>query len=302
MTSKGRVLVAGATGYLGKHVVRALHGAGYEVVALARKAAKLDDVKDLCADVFVGEATDDSTLDGLCEGVDAVFSSLGIRAFSGPITYEHVDFRANMNVLQRAQQAGCKRMVVVAGLHGEKGRAMGPQVDARERVVDALKATDIAWTILRPTGFFNDMSEFFTMAEKGTVWMIGDGTGRINPIHGADLAAQVVRALADDESIGAQWDLGGPEILTMREIAELALEVAGKADKGGKIRSVPGSVMRFVGALASPFSANFSNTMKFFGSMELFEGVGDRVGEHTLRAFFEELRDAGGAENLGLKR
>ncbi len=298
-TERGRILVAGATGYLGKYVVQAAHAAGYKVVALARDAAKLESLRPCCERIFVGEATDDSTLEGLCDDVDIVFSSLGVRALSGKITYEHVDYGANMNVLRRAEAAGVPRFVFVSVLHGAQSRLSVPQVDARERVVEVLRATEMAWTVLRPTGFFNDMSEFFNMAQKGTVWIVGDGNQRINPIHGADLAAAAIAALDDDATIGAELDLGGPEVLTMRKIAGLAGEVVGK---DVTIRSVPAGVLRAIGTLTSPFSANFSNTMKFFGSMADLEGYGEPVGQHYLRDFFIELRDEGMAEDLAVRR
>ncbi|NOZ02820.1 MAG: NmrA family NAD(P)-binding protein, partial [Deltaproteobacteria bacterium] len=56
MLGKDMVLVAGATGYLGKHVVRALHEAGFPVRALARKAERLGDVRELCDEVVVAQA------------------------------------------------------------------------------------------------------------------------------------------------------------------------------------------------------------------------------------------------------
>jgi NAD(P)-dependent dehydrogenase (short-subunit alcohol dehydrogenase family) len=74
-----RVLVCGATGYLGRHVVQAAKAEGYRVRALVREEARLGDAGAACDEVFVGEATRAETLRGLCDGVDLVISSLGNR-------------------------------------------------------------------------------------------------------------------------------------------------------------------------------------------------------------------------------
>src|SRR5690625_1466775 len=70
------VLVAGATGYIGRHIVEALHDAGYRVRALVRNEAKLEPVAHACDEVVLGEATDRDRLKGICEGVDVVVSAL----------------------------------------------------------------------------------------------------------------------------------------------------------------------------------------------------------------------------------
>ena len=82
--------------------------------------------------------------------------------------------------------------------------------------------------IIRPNGFFSDMTEFLKMAKKGTVNLFGDGNFRMNPIHGADLAKVCVNALeSNDQAI----EIGGPEVFTHNEIAELAFKVLNKKPK-----------------------------------------------------------------------
>jgi uncharacterized protein YbjT (DUF2867 family) len=69
-----KVLVAGATGYLGRFVVKAFKAKGCWVRALGRSEAKLAPIKELADELFIGEVTDPGSLDGLCDGIDAVFS------------------------------------------------------------------------------------------------------------------------------------------------------------------------------------------------------------------------------------
>jgi len=79
-------------------------------------------------------------------------------------------------------------------------------VDAHEAFVDELKESGIEFSVLRPTGYFSDMGEFFEMARRGRVWLIGSGKNRVNPIHGVDLAVVCADAVESDaiESTGPQ--------------------------------------------------------------------------------------------------
>lgn len=292
-----KALVAGATGYLGHFVVRELARRGVEVRALARNPDKLEKVQPFISEVFQAEATDDSTLEGLCDGCELAFSSLGIRAITGRVTYEDVDYQANLNVLNRAREAGVRRFSFISVLDGEKHRAV-PQVDARERVVAAMRESGLEWTVVRPTGFFNDMAEFFGMAKKGSVWIVGEGSHKLNPVGGQDLAAFCADRMLDPKATGHEYGMGGPDILTMREIAELALEVAGHPD--GSVHSVPGWVLGALGAASAPFSRNFSSTMKMFGLLAEVDAVGEKTGALTLRAFFQHLAGGGAPDDLDI--
>ena len=115
-------------------------------------------------------------------------------------------------------------------------------------------------TVLRPTGFFNDMAEVFEMARKGTAWIVGDGDIRFNPIHGADLADVVARAVSDPE-MSDDLERGGPEVFTMREMVELAFEVLGRPPR---IRSVPPIFLSLLRYLTRPFNPNLSTFLAFF--------------------------------------
>ena len=189
-----RALIAGATGYLGGEVVKVLHEAGYWVRALARDEARLA-VRDACDDVFVGEATKPSTLSGAMDGIDVVFSSIGLRSFSRKPTIWDVDCQANLNLVELAERAGVRDFAFASLFRGDELRSQLAVAEARERVVDALRASKMRATVVRPNGFFNDMREMFDMAKRGRVWLVGSGAGRFNPIHGADLATATAEAI-----------------------------------------------------------------------------------------------------------
>lgn len=282
-----RVLVAGATGYLGRHVVRAMHDAGYRVRALARDPARLREARPLCDEVFVGHATRPETLGGLCDGVDIVFSSLGVRSFRRRPTFWEVDYRANLNIFERASAAGVRHAIFISLAHAPELRGRYALVEARERVANTLRASGMRWTILRPTGYFNDMADYFAMARRGTAWIIGDGRGKINPIHGADLAAEAVRAVVDPSLWDAGEDVGGPETFTLRELAELAFAVLGRPPR---IRTISPALLRGAAALIRPVNGNVAALLRLAALIGQLDFVGAPRGSHRLRAFFEELQ------------
>ena len=259
-----RIVIAGATGYLGRYLVKSAHARGYRVRALVSSETRLGDARPLCDEVFVGEATKPSTLTDLCQGVDFVVSSLGDRTLARKPDCFEVDFQGNMNILARAREADVSHFVFVSVLRGAETRGRVPQIEARERVVDALRAGPLPWTVIRPTGFFNDMAEILAMAKRGRVWIPG-GSARSNPIHGADLAEVCLDAVGDSGAHGREIPAGGPDALTMREIGELAFEALGTPPR---ISVIPPWTLAAAGEALRPFNTNLASLILMIAALE----------------------------------
>lgn len=285
----GTVVVCGATGYLGRHVVRTLHADGWAVRALVRDPSRLGDAAEFCEEVFVGHPTDPGTLNGLFDGADVAFSSIGLRSFKRRPNFREVDERANLHLVEAAEQAGIDRFVFVSVLRGDEFRDRSPLIEARERVVDRLRSSTMRETIVRPTGFFNDMDAFRDMAARGRVWLIGDDAARINPIHGADLAAVVAEALGSDDT--SDRNVGGPDVLTQAEIADAAFRPSGRPVR---VSRVPSELVRTVGRLISPINPNAGANLQMFAIMGRHDMVGDTVGTHHLTDHFDGVHGAVG--------
>jgi uncharacterized protein YbjT (DUF2867 family) len=277
-----RALVAGATGYLGGFVAQEFKARGYLVRALARSPEKLGNVQDCLDEIVQGEVTRPETLAHICDGVDVVFSSIGITRQKDGLTFRDVDYRGNRNLLEVALRAGVKKFIYVSVFNGPNLLHLDI-VRAHEDFVDELKASGIDYTVLRPTGYFSDMGEFLEMANKGRVHLIGRGDNRGNPIHGADLAVACVDAVEGTET---EIDVGGPEVLTYREIAELAFQSLGKP---GRITVVPAWVMRLVVGLTRIFSNHQGELLAFFTTAMTSDAVAPAVGVRRLKAHFESL-------------
>lgn len=276
------VVVAGATGYLGRHLVAAFLARGFTVSALVRPGSKAgfpEEVK-----VLRGEATRIETLDGLLSGADLVISALGLTRQADRLSYEDVDYQANLNLLTAAQAENVQRFAYVHVL--TRGKMKSELIVAKSRFVTALQAAPIPSLIIRPGGYFSDLAEVLSMAKSGRVWLVGDGDVRLNPIHGADLAAAIVDAVERGES---DVEIGGPEVLSMHEIAALAFAALGRP---AKVWCLPRWVMRVALAILKPLSARHVwGPLEFFLAASSHDMIAPAHGDRRLGAFFRELAD-----------
>ncbi|MGQ4891486.1 MAG: SDR family oxidoreductase [Candidatus Njordarchaeia archaeon] len=289
-----KVLVAGATGYLGKYVVAEFKRRGYWVRAFVRNPKKLDvtgpflepAVRDLVDEVVVGDVTKPDTLKGICDGIDVVFSSVGITKPNEKASFMDVDYGGNKSLLEEALKAGVKKFIFISVYRAQDFLDI-EILKAREMFVSLLEKSGMDYTVVRPTGFFSDMTEFLQMAYKGRVYLFGSGENKINPIHGADLAKVCVDAADSKER---EVPIGGPEVFKFVDIAELAFDVLGKKPKITRIPAKP--VKAFV-ALMRPFSKKYYTLMKFFLTAMTHDFVAPKTGTHKLKDYFVEVIKSG---------
>jgi len=283
MATNQRILVVGATGYLGKFMVKELKRQGYWIRVLSRNNKRIEPVKQYVEETFIGEATNSESIKGLCKGIDIVFSSLGITKQKDGLTYMDVDYQANINVLNEALANDVAKFMYVSVLNSDKLRHL-EIVKAKERFVDELKESDLEHIIIRPNGFFSDMTEFFNMAQRGRVYLFGAGNYRANPIHGDDLAKACVEHL---DSNNAEFDIGGPEILTHNEIASQAFEVL---NKNPKITCIPLWIKNLIVKFARYFSSvKTYGPLEFFMTVLAMDMVAPTYGQHTLKEYYKKI-------------
>jgi uncharacterized protein YbjT (DUF2867 family) len=284
---KARVLVAGATGYIGGGVARALHDKGYWVRGLSRDADRLRDA-EFVDDVFVGQATRAETLRGMCDGVDVVFSSVGVHSFARRPTIWDVDYQANINILEEAKRAGVKHFVFVTVVHGPEMAKISPIAEARERVAEAVKASGMDYNIFAPTAFFNDMQELVKSAKRlGVVFIFGYGDGVLNPLSAMDLGDEVARVIEDPALRNTVRDVGGIDRFTHREAAELAF---GVVEKKPRVVPIPPVVFKLASYAARPFHYNLYALGRFFEFMARSPDMsGEPIGRRHMKAFYENV-------------
>jgi len=278
-----KVIVAGATGYLGRFIASELTEQAYPSRLIVRNTTKAGfDSNKL--DVIEANVTDVSSLTGCCDDIDVVISTVGITKQKDGLTYMDVDYNANLNILNEARKSGVKKFIYVSALNADKLTHL-KMCNAKEKFVEELQNSGMDHCIIRPNGFFSDMSEFLKMAKKGTVNLFGDGNFKMNPIHGADLAKVCVGAIVSEEK---EIEVGGPEVLTHNEIAEMAFNVLNKKPK---IKYMPEWMRKAILGLTRTFTSSKTyGPMEFFFTVLAMDMIAPKYGTHTLRSFFEEIR------------
>ncbi|PIQ25888.1 hypothetical protein COW36_22160 [bacterium (Candidatus Blackallbacteria) CG17_big_fil_post_rev_8_21_14_2_50_48_46] len=285
------VLVAGATGYLGKHVVHELKRQGHRVRALVRNREKLwkrgpflePAVGPEVDEIVVADLTRPETLRGICRDIEYVISCVGLTRDAGKQTFADVDYQGNHHLLLEAQQSPeLKKFIYVSLLT----QALDPNLEviqAKERFVRELQESPTTSCIIRPTGYFSDMTEYLKMAKRGRAYVLGHGESTINPIHGADLAQVCVKAMIAKEK---EWAVGGPQTLTQKQIAQLAFEVLGKP---AKISHLPPGLVGLVTGFTRLYSRQKADTLAFIAEAAQKGGVAPAQGQELLQDYFKEF-------------
>ncbi|MRI01402.1 NAD(P)H-binding protein [Kriegella sp. EG-1] len=275
------VLLAGATGYLGGYIAKELETRQISTKILVRNMEKAAKLTSESTQIIKAEVTNSETLKGHFKGVDTVISTVGITRQKEGLNYMDVDFQANINLLKEAIKSGVRKFVYVSVLNGNLHRNL-KILEAKEAFVDALIASNIEYTIIRPNGFFSDMKDFLEMAQKGKVYLFGSGEQKFNPIHGADLAIACVAAITAKKK---EINIGGPEILTQNEVAKMALLAC---DKPIKIIHIPHWVRKLVIWFLRTFtSSKYYGPYEFFLTLMAEDAIAPRYGIHRLSNFFQ---------------
>ena len=278
-----KILVAGSTGYLGIHIVDHLLRRQLNFKALARNPQKLNHLALSPSQIIKAQVTDSHSITGCCEGIDVVISTVGITRQKDGLTYMDVDYQANRNLLDEAINSGVKKFIYVSVLHGEELKHL-KICEAKERFVRELQQSGLDYCIVRPSGFFSDMEEFYNMAKKGRIYLFGKGQNKVNPIHGSDLAKVCVDAIYQNDKV---IEVGGKETLSHRAIAEIAFKTL---NKPAKITYIPNWVRKVMLRLASLLmgEAQYGAT-EFFLHVVAMDMSTNQQGRHSIKDFFNQL-------------
>jgi uncharacterized protein YbjT (DUF2867 family) len=276
------VVLAGASGDLGREVMARLRARGLVVRALTRRAAKIRGADE----VFEAAAVRPGALAGLCRGASAVVSCLGasvrLRLSDGRATYSRVDVPANLALMQEAAAQGVRDFTYVS-VYGAREDDPLDYLRSHARVERAMKEQGFASRVIRPTGLFSAFTPFLTMARSGAACLIGDGSARTNPVHEGDVADAVVTAMSG----GPQTiELGGPEVLTRLEIAQLAFEVLTKAPR---VYSSPAFTTGIAAALARPLCPRLADLLLFARHVMTHDVIAPQTGTRRLEEYFRNL-------------
>ncbi len=235
-----RVLVTGATGYIGSRLVPVLLDAGLEVRVLTRSADRLrarkwaDDVE-----VVEGDATSRQDLETALEGIDVAYYLL--HSMDGKDDFEERDRELARTFGLAAQNAGVGRIVYLSGLHPDHGH-LSAHLASRVEVGDLLMASGVPTVVLQAAIIIGSGSASFEMLRHLTKklpvmvtpkWV----NNRIQPIAIADVLHYLLGAARMEGDVNRTFDIGGPEVLTYRQMIQRYAAVAGLRARA--IQTVP---------------------------------------------------------------
>lgn len=213
-----RVLVAGATGYLGRRLVPRLVAGGRTVRALVRGgAARAAGFPHLAGcEIEEGEVTDAAACARAAAGADAIVNLVGIIREKGEATFEAVHVGGTRALVEAGRAAGVRRFLYVSALGARPDAASGygRTKAGAERLV---RESGLAWLVLRPSIVFARDGEFYGILDDLTatplVPVLGQGRALLSPLHADDLAALEAAAFDHPEAWNRAYEVCGPEAI-----------------------------------------------------------------------------------------
>lgn len=280
-----KVLLAGVSGRLGSHLLPILKAHGYFVRGISRFPNKTGS-NAICDELLTADLCQPSSLQHCCDDIDVVFSSAGAslnpNALTDRASYHAVDYLGNLNLLREAKTAGVKRFVYVSVFGGPAHRHLA-YCDTHERFADELANSGLSFCVIRPTGFFGVFQQMFDMAVTGFGITIGDGSCRSNPIHEEDLATICFQALSGDQP---HIDVGGPQIITRRDIVTLAFDALGKKPR---LAAIPPLFFSGAAAALALPQPRIAALLRFGIEVSLKDTIAPAFGSRRLEDYYRQL-------------
>ena len=231
LNNRALITIYGGSGFIGRHVVRAIARTGARMRIAVRRPELAGFLQPLGSvgqiNAVQANVRYPPSLLAAAEDADAVVNLVGILFPSGKQTFKSVMDEGAGHVAEAARQAGARTLVHVSAIGAS---ATAPSIYARSKAAgeQAVKAVFPDAVILRPSIVFGPEDDFFNrfaaLARMSPALpLIGGGKTKIQPVFAGDVAKAVIAALTGKTEADAPYELGGPEVLTMKEIMQRVL-------------------------------------------------------------------------------
>lgn len=298
------VLLAGGSGFIGSRLCAELLDRGHDVTALSRSPdddALPDGVETAMGDVRAYDSIADA-FEQRDAAVNLVALSPLFEPGGGNEMHDQVHRQGTEHCVEAAEAAGVSRFLQLSALGADPD---GPThyIRAKGRAEEAVRDSDLDWTVVRPSVVFGEGGQFVGFTRKLTPPVLaplpGGGETRFQPIHVADLVGMLADTLETETHVGDTYEIGGPEQLTLADVAQLVREA-----QGGSVHvvSVPMSLAGIgmtVGGLIPgvPFGPDQYRSLQFDNTTDDndIDAFGIAPAEMTTLADYLGIDDGNGA-------
>lgn len=229
------ILVSGGSGYVGSHIVNRLAQSGRPVramvhdIARARREGRLSGLE---VDMVAADVTRPDSLEPAVRGVSTVIHTVAIAIEKGRKSYHEINYEGTVNMVEVARQAGIKRFINLSQLGADPDvpyRFLASKGKAQAYVA----ASDLDWTAFRPSVIWGPEDEFANAFARLVPLtpiifpIVGDESAAFQPIWVEDVVTCLMKSIDDPATFMEEYELGGPEVLTLEEIERRTLEAIG---------------------------------------------------------------------------
>jgi|SRR5579862_6747921 len=231
-----RVTIVGASGFIGRYVVKRLAAEGAVICAMSRHARDagflrpMGDVGQVAT--FDADINDERALAAVIAGSDVVINSVGILSERGKQTFEALHHQGPARLARLAKAAGVRHFVHISSISAD---STAPAAYARTKAAGeaAIRAAFADAVILRPALVFGPEDSFFNRFAAMARYLpalplIGGGHTKFQPVYVGDVAAAVAAVLSRADASGKTYELAGPAVFDLRQLFALMLHVIGR--------------------------------------------------------------------------
>ncbi|QFS46036.1 SDR family oxidoreductase [Nostoc sphaeroides] len=210
-------LITGATGGIGRRVVRLLRQREESVRAFVRLTSRYSELEHRGAEIFIGDLLEDRDIQKASRGVKYVISAHGSDSDALSL-----DYRANIELIDQAKANGVEHFVFISVLGADRGYEDAPVFKAKRAVERYLSASGLNYTILRPSGLASNLLPLVEQfRQTGLYLLIGDRKNRTSIVSTDDLAKIVVDSVTVEGARNQILPVGGPDILLREDIPRI---------------------------------------------------------------------------------
>jgi len=287
------ILLAGASGTLGREIAQQLAQKKYAFKCLVRKTSKVDEIKKSGATLCYGDATDRASLKEAMKGITSVISTFSLGMQKKGITYWGVDYQGNLNLMELLKENGGGKFVYISAL-GVSLSSRFQLYKIKQLIEDFLKVSGLDYTVFRPSGFFSDFTMSAPFVKKYHLYpAMGWGDHRIQGIHQGDLAYCAIDALTNSKASRKIFSIGGPEALSFKQIAGVYSKLLGYRVR---ILPIPVGFQKTIGWVVDTLTNYRYDILGFIDAFSSGDSVCDNsplisTFNVKLRSFEEYLRE-----------